>query len=120
MAKTDTSQLRKFAADLRTESGRVTARGALVMRKTTQGIIRDAKTLAPVDTGNLRNSISATVTGDGRTNRMTTEIGPTASYGIFLELGTSRMAAQPYLFPAADRWEPVFAQAMAQVILPNN
>lgn len=119
MAGSDASQLRKFAADLRTESGRVSARGAVVVRKVTQGIIRDAKAMAPVDTGNLRASISATYAGDGRSNRMTAEIGPTASYGIFLETGTSRMRAQPYLFPAADRWEPVFAQAMAQVVLPD-
>lgn len=119
MASVDTSQMRKFASDLRTESGRVSKRGATVVRKVSQGIVRDAKTLAPVDTGNLRNSISATVTGDGRTNRMSAEIGPTAHYGIYLELGTSKMSPRPYLFPAADRWEPVFTQAMAQVVLPD-
>lgn len=115
----DSSQLRRFAADLKAESGRVGARGAVVVRKVTQGIIRDAKTMAPVDTGNLRASISATTTGDGRNNRMSAEIGPTANYGEFVETGTSRMAAQPYLFPAADRWEPTFVQAMAQAVLPD-
>lgn len=119
MVGADVSQLRQFAAELRTESGRVTARGATVMRKTTQGIIRDAQVGAPVLTGYLRGSISATTTGDGRSGRMSTEIGPTADYGIHVELGTSRMRAQPYLFPAADRWEPAFMQAMAQVVLPD-
>lgn len=28
-------------------------------------------------------------------------VGPTAEYGIYQELGTSKMKAQPYLFPAA-------------------
>lgn len=128
-AGADSSQLRKFAADLRTESGRVTGRGATVMRKTTQGIIRDAKAIRSQGnnpTGNLLNSITAEYKGDGRSNRMSAEIGPTADYGIFVELGTQPRDGhpgsrpQPYLFPAADRWEPAFVQAMAQVVLPNN
>lgn len=110
---------RKLASDVRSESGRVGARGALVVRATALRIERDAKIMAPVDTGNLRNSISTTLAGDGRGARMTAEIGPTASYGIYQELGTSRMAAHPFLFPAADRHEPAFIAAMAQAAEPR-
>lgn len=110
---------RKLAQDLRNAAGRVGKDMANVIRKGAADIQRDAKILAPVDTGNLRNSISTTITGDGRTGSMTAEIGPTASYGIYLELGTSRMAAQPFLFPATDRNEPAILAAMAQVADPK-
>lgn len=111
--------LRKLSADLKGESKRVGARGALVVRKTAAAITRDARLMAPVDTGNLRASISSTITGDGRNNRMSAEIGPTASYGWFVEGGTSRMAPQPYLFPAADRHEAAFLAAMSQAAEPK-
>lgn len=109
--------IRKLSADLRTEAGRVGGRAAQVIRKTAKDIERDAKIMAPVDTGNLRNSISTTVGGSGST--LSVEVGPTAHYGIYVELGTSRMGAQPYLFPAADRHEPGFLAAMAQAAEPK-
>lgn len=54
-----------------------------------------AKDLCPVDTGNLRNSI--THTSDGKA----AYIGTNVEYGKYVELGTVKMAAQPYLRPAA-------------------
>jgi HK97 gp10 family phage protein len=48
-----------------------------------------------VDTGNLRNSI--THTSDGKA----AYIGTNVEYGKYVELGTVKMAAQPYLRPAA-------------------
>ena len=54
-----------------------------------------AKTTAPIDTGNLRNSI-AHDNPSARKFRVFTQTG----YGGFVELGTSRMPAQPFLAPA--------------------
>ncbi len=54
-----------------------------------------AKDLCPVDTGNLRNSI--THTSDSKA----AYIGTNVTYGKYVELGTVKMAAQPYLRPAA-------------------
>lgn len=53
-----------------------------------------AKRLSPVDTGNLRNSITHTVEGD------TAYIGTNVEYAPYVELGTTRTRAQPYLKPA--------------------
>ena len=114
-----TGDLRGLSVDLGNEAKSVGARVASAVRKTARSIERDAKIMAPVDTGNLKNSISTDVTGDGRTASMRATIGPTAHYGIYQELGTSRMAAQPYLFPAADRHEPGFIAAMAQAATPK-
>lgn len=62
-----------------------------------------AKDLCPVDTGNLRNSI--THTSDGKA----AYIGTAVSYGKFVELGTRKMAAQPYLKPAAANHTGTYA-----------
>lgn len=86
-----------------------------VVRKTARDIAADAKSIAPVDTGNLRGSIGHS---DLRTIGSTSgsaeaEIGPTANYGVYVELGTSRMAAQPFMGPALDRRAGPFEQALA-------
>lgn len=74
---------------------------------------RIAKRSAPVDTGNLRNSITRTTTSRG--DEITTEVGPTVNYGRFVEYGTSRMRPQPYMMPAADAVEPGFIKAMGML-----
>lgn len=56
-----------------------------------------AKDLCPVDTGNLRNSITHVVDdADGAAY-----IGTNVDYGKDVELGNQRQRAQPYLKPAA-------------------
>lgn len=72
-----------------------------------------AEARAPVDTGNLQNSITRRTTR--RKNQVETVVGPEADYGIYVELGTSRMAAQPFMNPSADEVEPGFRQAMSQL-----
>ena len=54
----------------------------------------EAMRLVPVKTGYLRSTIYATVQGWVAT------IGASATYAIFVEMGTRRMAAEPYLWPA--------------------
>lgn len=56
----------------------------------------DAKLRSPVDTGNLRSSISHKV----GTNKATIFVPQSVPYGVFVEYGTSRQVAQPYLEPA--------------------
>ena len=55
-----------------------------------------AKMLCPVDTGNLRNSITHTVDVADRK----TYVGTNVEYAAYVEMGTSKMKAQPYLKPA--------------------
>lgn len=59
---------------------------------------RRAKRLCPVDTGRLRSSIThALFVEDGD---LTAHVGTDVEYAAYVELGTSRMSAQPYLRPA--------------------
>lgn len=56
-----------------------------------------AKQLAPVDTGNLRNSIT-----HQQRDENTEVIGSNVLYSPYVELGTRRQRAQPYLRPALE------------------
>lgn len=112
----DFSDVTRMAADLRGAATRVGPMAQVAVRKTAKDIQRSARTIAPVDTGNLKNSITTTdLRGVGRSGSLVAEVGPTANYGIYVEMGTSRMAAQPFLGPAADKHLPAFEQAMVQL-----
>lgn len=71
--------------------------GALARALEKIGLIAEgyAKRLCPVDTGRLRNSITHTDDGEFE------YIGTNVEYAPYVELGTSRTRAQPYLKPAA-------------------
>lgn len=56
-----------------------------------------ASALAPVDTGRLRSSITHEVDG-----KESVSIGSDVEYAIYQEMGTSKMAAQPFLKPAVE------------------
>lgn len=57
-----------------------------------------AKLLCPVDTGNLRNSITNALDGSGKT----VYVGTNVEYAPYVEYGTYRTRAQPYLKPAFE------------------
>lgn len=111
----DTSELRALAVEITRSTGALGAKAAAALRKTAYDIEADAKILAPVDTGNLMNSISTSITGSGSFGSMTAEIGPTAEYGGFVENGTSVHAPQPYMGPAFDRRSPGLVAAFEQI-----
>ncbi len=102
-------------------------------------IERKAKVKAPLDTGALRNSIyvrtSKGAFSDGQpiaglpdvvgnpvreelpqVNEGEAAIGPSVEYGIWLELGTGRMSARPYLGPAVNSSASEMQQAMTNVV----
>lgn len=111
----DASELRKLAVDLEKGAAGVEKKAHLVVSKTAHDIEATAKIFSPVDTGNLMGSISTDVDG------LTADIGPTASYGGYVEEGThnddgsERMAAQPYMGPALDTHAPTFETALGKV-----
>ena len=73
-------------------------KAALLRGLETCGLVAEgyAKKLAPVDTGNLRNSITHEV--DDREPAV--YIGTNVEYAPYQELGTIHMKAQPFLKPA--------------------
>lgn len=102
-----------------------------VVRKAAFDVQAQAQANAPVDTGNLRNSIY-TKTSEGNTypgtastdliadqageaDKMTAWVGVAANYGIYQELGSTRTPAQPYLGPAVDSVQGSFESALAAI-----
>ena len=68
-----------------------------LLRRSTR-IERTAKRLAPVDTGRLRASVTHALEEDVR--GLVGVIGTDVEYAPYVELGTSRAGAQPFLRPA--------------------
>jgi HK97 gp10 family phage protein len=70
-----------------------------------------AKKRCPVRTGALRNSITVDFYGV-----MSAQIGPHLPYAPFVEFGTKKMAARPYLFPAFEEERPKFEKGLAKAV----
>lgn len=112
-----------------------------LVRATAFKVEREAKQHAPVDTGFLRNSIytrtetdsgyakSATAAGrhgGGAGQTLFAEVAQPAprtayvavgaEYGMYVEFGTSRMPAKPYMLPAVEAVRPQFTEAMRRLV----
>jgi HK97 gp10 family phage protein len=90
-----------------------------------------AKTKAPVGTGALLNSIYTVTTKHDGYPAVDTDaervslpapkadegfVGPSVEYGLYVEVGTNRMAAQPYLLPAVRQVEGNLADYFRDVV----
>ena len=73
----------------------------------------DAVELAPgepgTSTGNNRRSIDSEVKEEG--GRVVAEVFTQSGYGGYLEIGTTKMPARPYLKPAFDKNRELFLRA---------
>jgi HK97 gp10 family phage protein len=67
------------------------------VRKAAFMLEAEAKRLAPVDTGHLRNSIQTSAEG------MKATVGTNVEYAVFQEYGTHRQSGRPFMRPAADK-----------------
>jgi HK97 gp10 family phage protein len=66
--------------------------------------------LTPVDSGELRDSEYVQVYEEG--GRVVMQIGAEAGHAIFVELGTSKMSAQPFIRPTFDWLQRQVPQTM--------
>ena len=105
------SDLARFAGDLRGNADTLARRASQVVRKAALDTMADAKMLAPVDTGNLRNSI----TTDARPGDLRAVVEATADYAAHIEFGTRKMRPQPFMRPSQERNTPGFLEAISQL-----
>jgi len=63
-----------------------------------EAIVEEAKQIVPVDTGFLKSSIGRVQKGTGNW-----AVYALAHYASFVEYGTRKMAAQPFMRPAFER-----------------
>lgn len=71
-----------------------------------------AAMLCPVDTGNLQGSITHEVDVDDNA----VYIGTNVKYAPYVELGTSRQKAQPFLRPAASEHGAQYRQVLKKAL----
>ena len=68
----------------------------------------DARDNAPVDTGNLKQSISTE--HERSREAATSTVYTNVEYGLYQEMGTVNMAAHPYMMPALNANKSTFEQ----------
>ena len=105
------SELRGLAKTLRRRAAGLQGRADRAIKKTAYDIVADAAILAPKDTGYLASSISVDFPG-----LLKAVFGPTANYAGYVEWGTSRMPARPYMHPATDRRLPGLLKALTRTV----
>ena len=113
MTTDGSAEFELIAQNLNHASREVMPKAREAMKKALGDIATGAKNRAPVDTGALRNSITTQTQGNRDYARG--EVGPTVNYGGYVERGTFRMSAQPYLRPATDAVLPGYEQALGQI-----
>lgn len=77
-----------------------------IVRKAAYDIEAHAKSIVPVDTGKLKNSITSEFPSQTKAI-----IAPHTDYAAYVEFGTRRQRAQPYMRPAAEKVAPAFIEA---------
>jgi HK97 gp10 family phage protein len=107
-------ELLKVSADLAGAGPKASAMAVVALNKTGADIERDSKATVPVDTGNLKASISRTT---ATVKALSVEVGPTASYGGYVEWGIEAewSSPQPYMGPAFDTHVVAFQAAIASI-----
>jgi HK97 gp10 family phage protein len=70
-----------------------------------------AKARVPVKTATLQRSIHTVFPTD-----LSAIVGPSVFYGIYVEMGTRRMGARPYMRPAAEAVLPKFADQIRALL----
>lgn len=86
----DMTGLLNAMAKVKPSSAKIVAQAAVKVEA-------QAKINAPVDTGMLKNSLNSEMV-----TPVQWRVQDGVTYGIFQELGTYKMAAQPFLIPAVE------------------
>lgn len=80
-------------------------------------IQKGAKTRCPVDTGRLRASIKIQP-AESTTGAFNLLVGTDVEYAEYVEFGTRRASAQPFLFPASEEERPRFIEEIKKAVQP--
>ncbi len=95
-------------------ANRLKAELAKAVRETALAIEAGAKAKAPVDTGALRASIQADTSQTETTLEAMVAVGQ--DYGPYVEMGTIKSAAQPFLTPAVEEQRQPFETRLQNAI----
>jgi HK97 gp10 family phage protein len=81
-----------------------------IVQETLFAIETGAKLVVPVDTGALRASIESEMTGD-----TSGQVATNIDYSVYVEYGTTKAPAQPYMTPAAEAERRHFMRRMSDL-----
>ena len=94
--------LNKLIANYEKRANALNARQLVALA--TAAVESQAKALTPVDTGHLKRSIVPSI--DGNNNVAEGAVSTNVEYAAYVEFGTTKMRAQPYLRPAVRIVKP--------------
>lgn len=106
----DLSEVHALARDLRIAGDTMPLKAERVVEAGGHQVLRRMRANTPVATGYLKSSESESESVDIEGLRF--EAGPTADYARYVELGTSRMAPEPYAGPSFDQEVPGIIDAL--------
>lgn len=112
----DVSQLRKLAAEFDREAARVGRDVSREVRRTAKAVEAQAEANAPVDSGELRDSIDTKIFGTGNGRRITAVVRAGTDHGRLVEEGTSRQSPQPFMRQALSAHERGYLAGVSKVI----
>lgn len=78
-----------------------------------------AKVLCPVDTGDLRKSIDHEVVNNNGEITGYVFCDNTVDYASYVEFGTSKMAAQPFMTPALEENKDIVRDIIKQALMDS-
>ena len=83
------------------------------LKKCALGIQGDAKEKCPVKSGTLRNSISTDLS---QINSYEATVGTNVEYAVYVEYGTHKRSAKPYLRPAYNKNVNKLTQELKRIL----
>lgn len=83
-----------------------------IVKSNTSSMNSKMQNLAPVDTGNMKRSITSELTLGGLTGKS----GPHTNYASYVEYGTRFQNAQPFVKPAFNIQKKVFTKDLERLM----
>ena len=83
-----------------------------LVAETAYRVEADAKRLVPIDTGHLRRSIETAFSDRG----LVASVGTNVYYAVYVEFGTSKHHAQPFLIPAFVKHKERFERKLREIM----
>jgi HK97 gp10 family phage protein len=111
-----------FEAKAKALASRVKAKEKKAVAAGAEVIRAEIEARAPVDTGNLKNNIIATEPKEGADGSVVSHVGPKYGgkgdpyYAKFVEFGTVKMRARPFIEPAFLAKKKDAIQTMTEVM----
>ena len=104
-ATLDTKELERITKEMKPRASRIIRSYGFMM-------LGSAVRRAPVDTGNLINSMTA---NSKMIAPLTYRLQDGVEYGVFQELGTSKMSSRPFMKPAIEEFRDRFFKAFSEL-----